>query len=1310
VNGYVTAVAPDGSGGWFIGGTFNAVGGLSRANVAHINSDMSVAAWNPGIAGSVNAIAVSGGIVYVGGAFNQAGGQPRDYLAAFNATTGALASWNALCTNTVLALAVSGSTLYVGGDFNSIGGQPRSYLGAVDLTTATATSWAPNPDGSVAQLAVSGTSIYVGGGFLNIAGQPRTRLAEIELGTGAAMPWNPGANNTVVGLAVSASVVYACGPFTTIGGQSRNGLAAIDRTTGNATGWNPSPDAWPSAVADGGSVVYVGGLFSAFQGVVRKNLAALDASTGVPTAWNPSPNDGVRVLTLGRAVVYAGGYFSGFGGVTRNNVAAFDATTGALLSWDPNANSIVYSLAVSGPTVYLGGYFTLIGATGRNQIAAVDAVTGAATSFNPGANGPVFALAVKGGSVYAGGGFTTMGGATRNRLAALTLGGALRSWNPGASAPVSALSLNGPNVYIGGSFTTLGGMVRNYMAAVDSGSGLPTSWNPSANAPVYALAAAGSSMYVGGDFTGIGGASRNRLACLDFSTGLATPWNPNMDGRINAILPRLTLVYVGGDFYTAGGLARHALAAVETATGSVARWSADTDFYGVYGLAMSEKKVFAGGTFIGLGTTAQSYFAGIDAAPELVSCTPNTGGNAGPVSVVLQGKAFQTGAIPKLRISGSSDITGTPVQVSSLGDQLTTTFDLTAATAGTWNVQVMNPDQLPALLANSFQVTTVAAPQLRVSIVGPDMIRAGYATAFDLVVENPGNVDAVSVPLWVTNIPPAVTITPDFPVSSPPQSGGEPNWSGVPLTFTVGSGQYLPVVIPRVPPGTLRRRFLLNAPSNVPLMQMGAALAPTWSSGGTFVGCLSSGGVLLNPTCAGPQLASLNSFLAANPQMDGMSGTQMWAKIAWQCEGATDLTTATAKSKQVLDYLEAVIETGTAPSGCSDALLPQWRGLLPIQVVFSIDPNDKLGPTGTVSSTQSIPYSIRFENLATATASVRVLTVVDPLSTTLDLNSLGLDAIDLFGTVQLLPAPGSKQYSHDVDLGHDNLMVRIAVYLDTPSRQLTWSFATLDKTTLQPPANTLLGFLPPNTNPPQGEGSVLFTIRPASSTPNGTVIQNSALISFDGVAQNTPPVSNSLDNTAPASNVMALSNPIPTATFPVNWTASGSPTDLKDFTIYVAEDGGAYQTWKLNTVSTTDSYVPRPGGHTYAFYSVARDLSGNIEPPPPAPDTQTLSTTAVDNSGVWGLSLAGARPNPARDVLRVVFTLPSREKASLELIDVAGRLLSRREVGELGPGSHELVLDPLPRPRAGLYFLRLRQQGSVLIARVVLMGSIRPQP
>ncbi|OLE24869.1 MAG: hypothetical protein AUI36_32870 [Cyanobacteria bacterium 13_1_40CM_2_61_4] len=328
--------------------------------------------------------------------------------------------------------------------------------------------------------------------------------------------------------------------------------------------------------------------------------------------------------------------------------------------------------------------------------------------------------------------------------------------------------------------------------------------------------------------------------------------------------------------------------------------------------------------------------------------------------------------------------------------------------------------------------------------------------------------------------------------------------------------------------------------------------------------------------------------------------------------------------------------------------------------------------------------------------------MVDPLANTLDLNTLSLDAIDLFGTVHLLPAPGSKQYTHDVDLGHDNLIVRVTANLDVPSRQLTWLLTTLDKTTLQPPANQLLGFLPPNQAPPQGEGSVLFTIKTLAAAPNGTVIQNSALLNFDGTIQNTPDVVNNLDTNAPASNVLALNNPIPNQTFPVSWQATGVPADLKDFTIYVAEDGQPYQAWKVNTTNTSDTYVPRPGGHSYAFYSVARDMSGNIEPAPGTPDAQTLSTTAVDPSLPRQLALAGAHPNPAHGILRVAYTLPSSERATLDLIDVAGRRVARREVGAMGPGPHELSFDT-PRMSAGLYFIRLTQAGQVLTTRVVLM-------
>src|SRR5438128_2712667 len=56
VNGTVYAVAPDGHGGWFIGGSFEKVGDEPRSNLAHFRSDGTLDGWNPGADGPVLAL------------------------------------------------------------------------------------------------------------------------------------------------------------------------------------------------------------------------------------------------------------------------------------------------------------------------------------------------------------------------------------------------------------------------------------------------------------------------------------------------------------------------------------------------------------------------------------------------------------------------------------------------------------------------------------------------------------------------------------------------------------------------------------------------------------------------------------------------------------------------------------------------------------------------------------------------------------------------------------------------------------------------------------------------------------------------------------------------------------------------------------------------------------------------------------------------------------------------------------------------------------------------------------------------------
>src|SRR6185436_14194844 len=71
------------------------------------------------------------------------------------------------------------------------------------------------------------------------------------------------------------------------------------------------------------------------------------------------------------------------------------------------------------------------------------------------------------------------------------------------------------------------------------------------------------------------------------------------------------------------------------------------------------------------------------------------------------------------------------------------------------------------------------------------------------------------------------------------------------------------------------------------------------------------------------------------------------------------------------------------------------------------------------------------------------------------------------------------------------------------------------------------------------------------------------------------------------------------------------------------------------------------------------------------------------------LQLAVDGPNPTRPPLSVTFTLPEHQAARIDLVDVGGRIVVSREVGEFAPGSHRLTLAESGTLRPGFYLVRL---------------------
>lgn len=97
--------------------------------------------------------------------------------------------------------------------------------------------------------------------------------------------------------------------------------------------------------------------------------------------------------------------------------------------------------------------------------------------------------------------------------------------------------------------------------------------------------------------------------------------------------------------------------------------------------------------------------------------------------------------------------------------------------------------------------------------------------------------------------------------------------------------------------------------------------------------------------------------------------------------------------------------------------------------------------------------------------------------------------------------------------------------------------------------------------------------------------------------------------------------------------------------------------------------------------------------------TRAVKPTNAVPPGSAAFALRGFLGNPASARTPIEFTLPDGATARLEVLDVAGRLVARREVGTLGAGTHRIDVPELRSSPPGLVFVRLTRDGRSLVAR-----------
>jgi hypothetical protein len=255
---------------------------------------------------------------------------------------------------------------------------------------------------------------------------------------------------------------------------------------------------------------------------------------------------------------------------------------------------------------------------------------------------------------------------------------------------------------------------------------------------------------------------------------------------------------------------------------------------------------------------------------------------------------------------------------------------------------------------------------------------------------------------------------------------------------------------------------------------------------------------------------------------------------------------------------------------------------------------------------------ILFENKPLATAPAQTVVITDQLDANkVDLGTFSLGMI-AFGDKVVIPPPGLKEYTTDVDLrpGTD-LIVRIDAKLNAGTGLLTWRFESLDPATGQPTEDPLAGFLPPNVTSPQGDGSVFFTVMPKSGLSHGTEIRNLASIVFDtNAAILTPEWLNTIDDSVPASQVLTLSPLQGSGSFEVTWSGTDTGSGIGSYSIFVSANGGSFTEWLHDTAATSALFTGDPNT-TYAFYSVASDQAGHRESAPVSPDTSSKTPPGI---------------------------------------------------------------------------------------------------
>jgi PKD repeat protein len=334
----------------------------------------------------------------------------------------------------VFAIAEIGNTIVMGGTFTSIGGTPRQSVATFYKSTgALVPGFNPTVDGEVDAVIAGPTpnTVYIGGTFKKVNGVNAKALALLNISDGSLVPsFRPPVftNGGVNDLVLRSNELYVAGVFTAAGTDQRLGLASLNATTGaldpfltvaltghhndTGSGAQSSVGGYDMDVTADGKTMVVTGNFKLADGQLRNQVALIDLSgpTAVLSPWSTSgyaplcSNFAFDHYVRGVSFSQDGSFFvvSATGGPHAGTlcdaISRFETTNtpSSSATWvDESGGDTLWGITVTANAVYTGGHIRWMnnpkggdsaraGAVPRPGMAALDVKTGRPYAWNPG--------------------------------------------------------------------------------------------------------------------------------------------------------------------------------------------------------------------------------------------------------------------------------------------------------------------------------------------------------------------------------------------------------------------------------------------------------------------------------------------------------------------------------------------------------------------------------------------------------------------------------------------------------------------------------------------------------------------------------------------------------------------------------------------------------------------------------------------------------------------------------------------------------------------------------------------------------------